>query len=249
MKLHRGMGLLKYESLLSTWLCAQSCLTLCNPRDCSPPGSSVHGILQARLAEWGCHFLLQGIFPTQGLNPCLLHLLYWQVGSLPLYPVRRPINMITHTSIHPTCIGGYNWLSFLFFLLFFWCISIQRTSIFFPILLLPLQHHSAIFSFENIWKLNLSLCFQGKTNHLFGNHLYLVMTCHQDLLRKQGGKLIDEEIRIEELKSSEKIKKKLDRELWAGKISEEDVSLEVYKTILNTCPRSRDGGWERETIV
>lgn len=75
------------------------------------------------------------------------------------------------------------------------------------------------------------------------------MTCHQDLLRKQGGKLIDEEIRIEELKSSEKIKKKLDRELWAGKISEEDVSLEVYKTILNTCPRSRDGGWERETIV
>jgi len=29
----------------------------------------------------GCHALLQGIFPTQGLN---LHLLYWQVGSLPL---------------------------------------------------------------------------------------------------------------------------------------------------------------------
>ena len=27
----------------------------------------------------GCHFFLQGIFPTQGLNPCLLHLLYWQV--------------------------------------------------------------------------------------------------------------------------------------------------------------------------
>ena len=32
----------------------------------------------------GCHFLLQGIFPTQGLNPCLLHLLHWQVDSLPL---------------------------------------------------------------------------------------------------------------------------------------------------------------------
>ena len=29
----------------------------------------------------GCRFLLQGIFPTQGSNPCLLH---WQVGSLPL---------------------------------------------------------------------------------------------------------------------------------------------------------------------
>ena len=31
---------------------AQSCLTLCDPTDCSPPGSSVHGILQARVLEW-----------------------------------------------------------------------------------------------------------------------------------------------------------------------------------------------------
>ena len=37
-------------------LCArslQSCLTLCHPMDCSPPGSSVHEILQARILEWG----------------------------------------------------------------------------------------------------------------------------------------------------------------------------------------------------
>ena len=33
-------------------MCAQSCLTLCNPMNCSPPGSSVHGILQARILEW-----------------------------------------------------------------------------------------------------------------------------------------------------------------------------------------------------
>ena len=33
-------------------LVAQSCLTLCNPMDCSPPGSSAHGILQARILEW-----------------------------------------------------------------------------------------------------------------------------------------------------------------------------------------------------
>ena len=32
---------------------SQSCLTLSNPMDCSPPGSSVHGILQARVLEWG----------------------------------------------------------------------------------------------------------------------------------------------------------------------------------------------------
>ena len=31
----------------------QSCPTLCNPKDCSLPGSSVHGILQARVLEWG----------------------------------------------------------------------------------------------------------------------------------------------------------------------------------------------------
>ena len=62
-------------------VCAQSCLTLCNSMDCSLPGSSVHRILQARLLEWVCHFLLQGIFPTQELNLCLLH---WQVDSLPL---------------------------------------------------------------------------------------------------------------------------------------------------------------------
>ena len=33
-------------------LVTQSCPTLCNAMDCSPPGSSVHGILQARILEW-----------------------------------------------------------------------------------------------------------------------------------------------------------------------------------------------------
>ena len=41
--------------------------------DCSPPGSTVHRILQARITGVGCHALLQGIFLTQGLNPGLLH--------------------------------------------------------------------------------------------------------------------------------------------------------------------------------
>ena len=54
-------------------LVTQSYLTLCHPMNCSQPGSSVHGILQARILEWGCHALLQGIFPTQGWNPGLLH--------------------------------------------------------------------------------------------------------------------------------------------------------------------------------
>ena len=33
-------------------MCAKSCLTLCSPMDCSPPGSSVFGILQVRILEW-----------------------------------------------------------------------------------------------------------------------------------------------------------------------------------------------------
>ena len=42
----------------------------------------------------GCHFLLQGVFPTQGLNPCLLCLLHWQVGSLPLCHLGSPTTSI-----------------------------------------------------------------------------------------------------------------------------------------------------------
>ena len=52
---------------------AQSCLTLCNPIDGSLPGSSVCGTFQARVLEWVVHFLLQRIFPTQGLNLGLPH--------------------------------------------------------------------------------------------------------------------------------------------------------------------------------
>ena len=59
----------------------QSCLTLCEPVECSLPGSSVHGIFWARNTGMDCHFLLQGIFLTQGSNPCLLSLLHWKADS------------------------------------------------------------------------------------------------------------------------------------------------------------------------
>ena len=55
-------------------LVIQSCPTLCDLMDCSLPGSSAHDILQARILEWvAIHSLLQGIFPTQGLNRGLQH--------------------------------------------------------------------------------------------------------------------------------------------------------------------------------
>ena len=72
----------------------QLCLTLCNPMDCSLPGSFVHGILQPRIWEWVA--ILQGIFLTQGLNLCLLGLLHWQAGSLPRVPLGKPKSPLGH---------------------------------------------------------------------------------------------------------------------------------------------------------
>ena len=76
-------------------LVAQSHLTLCKPMGCSLPGSSVHGILKARILEWGSHFLLQGIFLTQESNLGLLHdrrILYHlsHQGSPDPHPVHSP---------------------------------------------------------------------------------------------------------------------------------------------------------------
>ena len=63
-------------------MCAQSCPTLCNPLVCNPPGSSVRGILQARILEWVAISFSRGIFLTQGLNQNLLRLLHWEADSL-----------------------------------------------------------------------------------------------------------------------------------------------------------------------
>ena len=55
----------------------------------SPSGFSVHWDSPGRNTGVGCHALLQGIFPTQGLNLCILCLLPWQVGSLSLVSYRK----------------------------------------------------------------------------------------------------------------------------------------------------------------
>ena len=61
-----------YFSLSSV---TQSCLTLCDPMDCSPTRLLCPWSLPGKNTGVGCHFLLQGIFPTQGSNLHLLHLL------------------------------------------------------------------------------------------------------------------------------------------------------------------------------
>ena len=78
-------------SILSTCTRAQSRSTLCDPVDCSP---------HRRLCPWdfpgmGCHFLLQWIFWTQGLNLSVLH---WEVDSLPLSHQGSPYYQ--HSSCH-----------------------------------------------------------------------------------------------------------------------------------------------------
>ena len=61
----------------------QSYLTLWDPMDCRLPGSSVHGISQARILEWVATSCSREIFLTQRSKPCVL---YWQVDSSPLNP-------------------------------------------------------------------------------------------------------------------------------------------------------------------
>ena len=68
----------------------QSCQTLCDPMDCNPPGSSVHGDSPGKSTGVGCHALLQGIFLNHGSNSHLLSLVHWQADSLSLAPPAKP---------------------------------------------------------------------------------------------------------------------------------------------------------------
>ena len=93
--LHKTLPLINQaQTLEAAWVHAksfQSCLTLGKPMDCSPLGSSVHGDSPGKNIWEGCHALLQGIFPTQGLNSHLLRLLHWQAGSSSLVPPFLPV--------------------------------------------------------------------------------------------------------------------------------------------------------------
>ena len=72
-RIHYGQAQAKRKILEMLGFCAQSCLTLCDPMDWSPPGSSVHGDYSGKITGVGCHALLQRIFPTQGSNTGLPH--------------------------------------------------------------------------------------------------------------------------------------------------------------------------------
>ena len=73
----------------------QSCPTLCDPMDCSPPGSSVHRDSPGKNIGVGCHTLLQGIFPIQGLNSGLPR------GRQILYPLSHQRGQLVLSLVLP----------------------------------------------------------------------------------------------------------------------------------------------------
>ena len=92
---------------------AQSCPTLGDPMDYSPPGSSVHGIFQARTLNRVAIFFCKG--SSQPLDQThVLHLLHWKVGSLPTVPPEKPMIFWVHNFI---CIKRDIWVSSVNFLI------------------------------------------------------------------------------------------------------------------------------------
>ena len=87
---------------------AQSCLTLCDPMDCSLD-PSVHRNSPGKNTGVGYHALLQGIFPTQGSNPGLLHcrrILYrlsHQGSSFHFQAWNILVGMLAHTKSYSWC--------------------------------------------------------------------------------------------------------------------------------------------------
>ena len=68
----------------------QSCPTLCNPVDCSLPGSSVHGILQARILEWVAISFSRDL-PNPGIEPGSPAL---QADALPSEPLMNVLTVV-----------------------------------------------------------------------------------------------------------------------------------------------------------
>ena len=75
----------------------QSCLTLFDPMDCSSPGPSVHGILQARILEWVAMPSSRGSSQPRDRTQVSFGLLHWQAGSLPLVPPGKPFTQVSES--------------------------------------------------------------------------------------------------------------------------------------------------------
>ena len=87
------------------YLATQLCLTLYDPMDCSLP-SSLSMEFPVKHTGVGRQFLLQGVFPTQGLNPRVLCVLHWQADSSSLAPPGKPSCLPTITCFQVLPKGG-----------------------------------------------------------------------------------------------------------------------------------------------
>ena len=76
---------LELPFILKTAVCSVAHVSLCGPMDCSPPGSSIHGILQARILE--LPLPIPGNLPNPRIEPMSSAL---QTDSLPLAPTGKP---------------------------------------------------------------------------------------------------------------------------------------------------------------
>ena len=99
-----GFPLFPIKTSICLCLGAQSFATLCDPMDCSPPGSSVHGVSQARILEWAVG---QSSWPWDQTR--ILSLLHRQADSLPLEPPAWPnrifgIDFWTRVCSLPDCL-------------------------------------------------------------------------------------------------------------------------------------------------
>ena len=97
-------------------LITQLCLTLCNPLDCNLPGSSFHGILQARIMEWVAFLfslLWEGLFPNWASDAGIIVIHFSLIASsasrlLYLQPHLKPVKVKTFTS---KCLVGNSVIS------------------------------------------------------------------------------------------------------------------------------------------
>ena len=101
-------------------LVTQSYPTLCDPMDCSPPGSSVHGILQARILEWVPIPFSRGDLPDPGIQPGSPTMQAYALLSGPpgkpllsqFYRFGHSVNLLSTYSMPGTVLGtGYSPLS------------------------------------------------------------------------------------------------------------------------------------------
>ena len=77
---------------LDPWTASKLCLTLCDPMDCSPQAPLSMGFSRQEYWSGRILFLLQGIFLTQGWNPCLVHCKDWKLACSVFSRLQCPLN-------------------------------------------------------------------------------------------------------------------------------------------------------------